>query len=260
MTHRRVIDAHLHLDEKISGRAHSAARALDEALAEASIAKGVVLHLATQRWPVEEVAEAIAATERLVGCINIHPFQEGAIDALNRGIKELGFIGLKLHPRLQKYSIDDQRTHALIREAGALSVPVIIDAFPDGDWIMQGFDPVAFARLCKACPTTRIVVAHLGGHHAIDCMMLAKRLPNMHFDFSYSLLYFRGSSVTTDLTYVMRSMRFKRIFYGSDYPDRAVKDTLAESLAILEQAGFGTDEIDRVLYGNAKDFFGCNDV
>jgi predicted TIM-barrel fold metal-dependent hydrolase len=160
---------------------------------------------------------------------------------------------------LQHFSLDDPRTANLVREAGALSAPVVIDAFPDGDWLMQGFDPLAFARLCNQCPETRIVVAHFGGHHVIDCMMLAKRISNMYFDLSYSLLYYRGSAVTANMTYAMRSLKHRRVFYGSDYPDRSVRETLSGSIAVLSEAGFGREELDRILYLNAEEFYGWQD-
>ena len=57
--HQRVIDGHIHLDEDIEGPAINAARTLERQLVEANIDGAVVLHLEQQRWPVEEVAEAI---------------------------------------------------------------------------------------------------------------------------------------------------------------------------------------------------------
>ena len=108
--------------------------------------------------------------------------------------------------------------------------------------------------VAKACPDTRIVVAHMGGHHVLDLMMLAKRIPNMYFDTSYTLLYYRGSAVIQNIVYAMRSMRFERIFYGSDYPDRSIKDTVDGSYNLLKEYGLSEDEITKILYTNAKEF------
>lgn len=257
---RRVIDSHLHLDDRIEGPADNAVSALDDALVQAGVARGVVLHLQVQRWPVEEVAEALSASERLVGMINVHPFEEDAENKLRRGIEELGFIGLKLHPRIQNFSLDDPRVHKLVRFAGELGVPAIIDAFPDGDWLMQGFDPLAFARVAKSCPDSRIIVAHFGGHRCIDMMMLAKRLPNISLDMSFSLLYYRGSSVVSDLMYCFKSMRFERVFFGSDYPDRPIGESLDSSLLEFKRAKLSDAEQEKLLFLNAKEFFGWNDV
>lgn len=255
-----VIDAHLHLDESIPGSAKNAAERLNCELAEHGVSRAIVLHLGFQRWPVEEVAEAVASQDRLVGFINVHPHDKDSQLQLRRGIEKLGFIGLKLHPRRQHHAVDDENTIRLVRFAGELHVPVIICGFPDGDWLMQGSTALSYARLAKACPDTRIVVAHMGGHHVLDMMMLAKRLPNVYFDTSYSLLYYRGSGMEKTLVYAMRSMRFQRVFYGSDYPDRAIGDTQSQSLEIMRHEGLDDTAVEKIMYRNAKEFFGWNDI
>ena len=258
MRHDTIIDAHLHLDERC-GSAIDAARELDSQLASAGIKRAIVLHLLAQPWPVTEVAKAIASSSRLVGFVNVHPYEPSAIDDLKRGV-ELGFIGVKLHPRLQRFSIEDSRTIDLILTAGQLGLPVLIDCFPDGDWLMDGFDPVNFARLAKQCPDTRIILAHFGGHHCIDFMMLGKRIPNVYFDCSYSLLYYRGSPIVQALTYCFKSMRFNRVFYGSDYPDRSIGDSLRGSLREFAHAGIEGHDLKKLLSQNIIDFFGWADI
>jgi predicted TIM-barrel fold metal-dependent hydrolase len=250
-----IIDAHLHLDDRIEGPAIVAASQLNDALAAAGIARGIVLHLEMQRWPVEEFAEAIAACDRLEGLINVHPDHPNAERDLRNGLEKLGFIGLKLHPRLQHFDVDSAPTKRLVAAAGEMGAPVLVDAFPDGDWLMQGFNPLSFADLAKSCPNTRIILGHFGGHHCIDVMMLAKRLPNVHVDLSFSWLYYRGSAVPMNLAYCCRSMRYERIFYGSDYPDRPIDISLRDSMALMAEQGIAGDALDRLMYKNAEEFF-----
>jgi predicted TIM-barrel fold metal-dependent hydrolase len=253
---RPIIDTHLHLSPQVSPSALVAATALESELAKSNVERAIVLHLLAQPWSAEEFAEAVSATKRLFGFINIDPSASDARQSLRDGVEKLGFIGLKLHPRLQKFDLDDPAVHRLVGYAGEMGVPVLIDAFPDGDWLMMGFDALAFARLARACPGTRIIIAHFGGHHCLDFMMLAKRLPNLWFDLSYSLLYYEGSAVTANLLYCCRSMKYQRIFYGSDYPDRDIATTIQRSLGIFEAHGVGGAELDRLMTGNALEFFG----
>jgi predicted TIM-barrel fold metal-dependent hydrolase len=187
--------------------------------------------------------------------VNINPNSQKAEKEFQNAIERLGFIGLKLHPRLQKFDVDSDATKRLVRLAGDLNVPVLIDAFPDGTNLMQNFNSVNYAKLALHCPKTRIIWAHMGGHYAIDFMMLAKRLPNIYMDMSYSLLYYRGSSVTQDMVYAMRSMRFERIFYGSDYPDRSLHDSLHSSIQELRNQGVNELEMKKLLESNARHFF-----
>ena len=242
-----IINAHLHLDESLGGSAEIAAEELSFQLEEAGISKAIVLHLETQPWSPTIFANAILKYQSLVGFINIHPYSDSAAEQLKYGINTLGFKGLKLHPRLQGFNIDDERTIKFVRFAGELGVPVLIDAFPDGTHLMQGFDPVKYANLARKCPQTRMIWAHMGGHYVLDFMMLAKRLPNVYMDTSYSLLYYRGSSIVKNMIYSMRSMKFERIFYGSDYPDRPVKESLDQSVEIFRTNGLCDEEINKIL-------------
>ncbi len=251
---QKIIDMHVHLSQEVEGPAANAANILNDDLEQCGVEKAIVLHLAFQRWQLEEVAEAINQHERLIGFVNIHPDEDDAKSTLTHAVRELQFRGLKLHPRLMEHDIDSQNTIELVKYAGELGLPTIICGFPDGDWMMQGSTVLKYANLAKACPDTRIVVAHMGGHHVLDLMMLAKRIPNMYFDTSYTLLYYRGSAVIQNIVYAMRSMRFERIFYGSDYPDRSIKDTVDGSYNLLKEYGLSEDEITKILYTNAKEF------
>lgn len=248
----KVIDAHLHLDSWKYPELEDAANALEAEINNAKLEKVIFLHLQIQPWTIENVSQRLNHNPKIVSFINVHPRHQDAENELLFGIQQLGFKGLKLHPRLQEYFPNEACVISLCRLAGELNVPVLLDAFPDGTALMQGFDPLKYAELAKACPNTKFIWAHMGGHKVIDFMMLAKRLPNVYMDCSYSLLYYRGSSVTDDLLYAMKSMRYDRIFYGSDYPDRSLKDSLEQSLVILEQYGVNGEALNKIMYENCE--------
>jgi predicted TIM-barrel fold metal-dependent hydrolase len=252
---KSIIDTHLHLSPKVSTSAAVAAKSLEDDLLACNVQRGIVLHLLAQPWSAEEFAEAISKSDRLSGFINIDPLGSEASRQLRDGVEKLGFIGLKLHPRLQNFDLDDPAVCRLVGFAGEIKTPVLIDAFPDGDWLMMGFDPLAFARLAKNCSKTQIIIGHFGGHHCIDFMMLAKRLPNIWFDFSYSLLYYKGSPVMHNLLYCCRSMNYRRIFYGSDYPDRSIKATVQQTLGIMDAHGVEGSNLNQLMAENAMEFF-----
>ncbi len=256
----KFIDAHLHLDPNIDGSLKTAAQVLNSQLELAGVSRCILLHLEQQPWTAEEVAEEIEKYERLKAFINIHPKEIDAKEKLKHGIEQLGYIGLKLHPRLQEFPVDDSTTISLIRFAGELNIPVLIDAFPDGTHLMQGFSPVKYAAVAKECPHTKIIWAHMGGHYVLDFMMLAKRLPNVYMDCSYALLYYQNSPTTDNMIYAMRSMQFNRLFYGSDYPDRRVDVSLKRSIEILKGHGVNDENLDKLMFSNAKEFFGWADL
>jgi predicted TIM-barrel fold metal-dependent hydrolase len=250
-----IIDAHLHLDEKIDGTAATAAKELNDQLVQSNIELGIVLHLEDQPWSISEVSEAILKYPRIKAFVNVHPNSADAKEVLRGGIEELGYIGLKLHPRLQKFKVNDINTIELVKYAGELNVPVLIDAFPDGTHLLQGFSSLMYAELAQKCPSTKIIIAHMGGHHVLDFMMLAKRIPNIYFDFSYSLLYYRSSSISQNIVYSIKSMKSERIFYGSDYPDRSIHESVTQSIEYLKTMNLPDEDLLKVMGLNAQNFF-----
>ena len=255
-----IIDSHVHFDDRIDGTAAGAAGELAKQAREAGIARVIALHLDTQPWSPEEVSEAITPYQEIKAFVNIHPERSDAERLLRNAIENLGFVGLKLHPRLQEFAVDSVQTVKLVNIAGEMGIPVLFDAFPDGTHLMQGFSSLRYAVLAQQCSQTKIIWAHMGGHHVIDFMMLAKRLPNVYMDISYSLLYYRGSSVPMNMVYAMRSMKFERVFYGSDYPDRPLGDSLNSSLEVLRSYGVSDSELQKLMFTNAASFFGWNNL
>jgi len=255
-----VIDTHLHLDDQNFESPFKAADFLAKELAVNHISRGIILQLDMQRWSAQSVANAIEKHDCLAGFINIDPYKFDALERLEQGVDTYGYIGLKLHPRLQRFSLDDTQVIELVGAAGELNIPVLIDAFPDGEWLLMGFKPELFGRLADRCPGTRIILAHFGGHHCIDMMMLAKRFRNVYLDLSFSLLYYQGSSVVGDILYSCKSMKYHKIFYGSDYPDRSVGETLLTAREIFERQNVNPTDIRRIFYQNAKEFFNWVDI
>lgn len=246
-----VIDAHLHLDDRPGGSAAEAARRLVAEMQACGVGHAVVLHLLWQPWSVLEVAEALAQQPMLTGFINVDPNAPTALADLQHGY-ELGFRGLKLHPRLQKYRPDDAACIALVRRAGELKMPALIDCFPDGDWLMAGLNVLQYATLAREAPQAKVIVAHAAGHHCLDLLMLAKRVPNLWFDVSYSLLYY-DSPVVDALFYCLKSIRYERVNFGTDYPDRPLKTSVEMSLALLDKHGVTGEARERLLWKNAHE-------
>lgn len=246
-----IVDAHLHLDDRSGGTAADAAQDLVMAMQSCGVSHAVVLHLLWQKWSVGEVAAALAEHRCLTGFVNVNPNSPSAMEDLKQGVA-LGFRGVKLHPRLQKYRPDDPACIALVQLAGELGLPVLLDCFPDGEWLMAELTVLHYARLAKQAPQTRIIVAHAAGHHCIDLLMLAKRIPNLWFDVSYSLLYY-DSPVVESLFYCLKSIRYERVLFGTDYPDRPLKTSVEMSLALLDRFSVTGDARDKLLWKNAQE-------
>ncbi len=256
---KSIIDFHVHPDPAGFPTAEACLAHLRAEMRTHGVEKSVLLQLNSQapgnpEWSRESIGKALKNHPEILGFVSVNPATEDGPAVLEKHIRNHGYKGLKLHPRLDRFGVRDSKTVELVRHAGRMGLPVLIDAFPDGISILDGFDPRDYGLLCQACPETRIVVAHFGGYRVLDFLLLAKRVPNMYLNFAYTLLYFRGSSVTSDLVYAIRSMKGERIFYGSDFPDRGFGETLALSLEELRKHRLPEGLIEKVMGLNAKAF------
>jgi predicted TIM-barrel fold metal-dependent hydrolase len=62
------------------------------------------------------------------------------------------------------------------------------------------------------------------------------------------------------MIYAMQSMKFERVFYGSDYPDRTIRETLESSIQEFKERNVSVEDIQKIFYQNAKEFFKWTDV
>ncbi len=129
-------------------------------------------------------------------------------------------------------------------------MPVLLDCFPDGDWLMAGLNVLQYATLARQSPNTTVIVAHAAGHHCLDLLMLAKRVKNLWFDISYSLLYY-GSPVIEAIFYAMESIRYERVLFGTDYPDRSLRTSVEKSLELMDKFGVCGEAREKLLWKNA---------
>src|SRR5690349_18066401 len=123
----RVIDTHLHLDDRAAnGDLQKAVEDLDRQVKQSGVARVVILHLLSQGWSAVETANALKKYPQLKAFVQVHPFEKNCLHDFDHAIDKLGFIGLKLHPRLQEFDISDPRVKKLCQHAGDKGVPVLV--------------------------------------------------------------------------------------------------------------------------------------
>ena len=92
-------------------------------------------------------------------------------------------------------------------------------------------------------------MAHFGGYKLWDALFVAKAHPNIFVDLSYTLLYFRGSSLEKDLGFAIKKLGSHRCIYGSDHPEMKIDKTLVASLEVLNSYKLSSKDMDNILGG-----------
>ena len=155
------------------------------------------------------IATVCAEYPPLTGFGTLHPELQNPLDEIER-IMGLGLRGIKLHPDMQRFNIDDD---AMMDIYAALEgrLPVI---FHTGDYRYSFSHPSRLARVLDTFPRLQAVAAHFGGWSVFDIAMDYLRNRRCYFDVSSSLP-FLGLRRSRELIRVYGAERF---LFGSDYP------------------------------------------
>lgn len=152
---------------------------------------------------------------------------------------DLGARGIKLHPRAQKFLLDDERLAPIFALAAERGVPILIHGG-------RGLPPIAaeLEHLVDSHPGTQLVIAHAG---IADLANLAHR-------FAGKKGVFFDTSVwsAVDLLGLLRLVPPEQVVYASDYPYGQQPGSLLLSLRAARVAGFDERQIRDLLAGNAN--------
>jgi predicted TIM-barrel fold metal-dependent hydrolase len=165
--------------------------------------------------------------------MNASPIEE-AIRCLDRGAR-----GIKLHPRAQRFLLNDERLAPVFELAAERRVPILIHGG-------RGLPPIAddLARLVDQYPAAQLIVAHAG---IADLAALAGRLAGRKGVFFDTAVW-----SPVDLLDFFHQVPPEQILYASDYPYGRQPQSLLIGLRTAITAGLGEHQLREMLAGNAN--------
>jgi uncharacterized protein len=164
--------------------------------------------------------------------MNESPIEE-AVRCLDRGAK-----GIKLHPRAQRFLLNDERLAPVFSLAAERRVPILIHGG-------RGLPPIAddLSRLVEEYPEAQLIVAHAG---IADLAALAGRLAGRKGVFFDTSVW-----SPVDLLDFFHRVPPEQILYASDYPYGRQPQALLNSVRTAITAGLDEAQIRDMLAGNA---------
>ena len=165
--------------------------------------------------------------------MNASPIEE-AIRCLDRGAR-----GIKLHPRAQRFLLNDERLAPVFELAAERRVPILIHGG-------RGLPPIAddLARLVDQYPAAQLIVAHAG---IADLAALAGRLAGRKGVFFDTAVW-----SPVDLLDFFHQVPPEQILYASDYPYGRQPQSLLIGLRTAITAGLDEHQLREMLAGNAN--------
>ena len=237
-----VFDAHVHLGNDIDGmageldellriqRAHGITRSFMFCLDEPDRHPGF-------RAPNDRtLAFAEQSEGELIPFVRLDltesPIEE-AVRCLDRGAR-----GIKLHPRAQKFMLDDERLAPVFELAAERRVPILIHGG-------RGLPPIAdgLARLMDAYEP-QLIIAHAG---IADLASLAH-----HFSGRQGVFFDTSVWSPLDLLDLYRLVAPEQVLYASDYPYGTQPASLLLSLRTARMAGLDDGQLLAMLGGSAR--------
>ncbi|MDY0360348.1 MAG: amidohydrolase family protein [Desulforegulaceae bacterium] len=155
--------------------------------------------------------------QRFTGIASVNPLSETAVEDLEYAVKKLGLKGLKLHPPLQNFFMNDKKVFPVYQKAVDLDIPVIfhVGTTPFGSLCrLSQANPLLVDDVAVEFPDLRIMLTHLGTLWHNESFMVVEKNPNVYID-TAAYLYEIKELLNSNL---IERIGSDKIIFGTDYP------------------------------------------
>ena len=255
-----IIDAHCHIyPAKIAaaasahtGEFYSIPMAFDgtvESLLEegdgAGIDRYLVQSVAVTAKQVRSINRYIAGEVeksggKFIGFGTLHPESEDLEGDLEELIS-LGLRGVKLHPDMQNFKIDDYR-YLKMYELCEGRLPMLIHM---GDARSDFSHPKRLRAVMEIYDGLTVIAAHFGGYTMWEeASHILAGMPNLYTDCSSSFFALDDRTAVE----IIRRYGADRVLFGTDYPMWRAEDEIGHLLSL----GLTEDECSAIFAGNVR--------
>lgn len=172
-------------------------------------------------------------------------------------IKKKGYVGIKLHPRIGKFTLDNPGLPYVIDKANELGLVVMFCTYFYSNMVSMQANNVERLgdMLLKADSKSKVILLHGGVVRLLDMMELVRSFPNTLLDLSLTLCKYAGSSLDMDIQFLFQSFD-RRVCIGSDHPEIKLKQ-------LRERFNFFANKTTRekaenIAYKNIVNYTGIN--
>ncbi len=226
-------------------RTHTARNLIDE-MDRMNVVNSVILAIDFPLGPFSRSSElhleAARKYPRLIPFISVHPYAPG-MEKRARLLKEMGGVGMKLHPAMGLFRANNKRAVKVAELCGKLNLPVLChtggsDIAPQ--WQQDLPHVKYFWGPVEAMPETTFIFGHAGIHYYREAIELAREFDNVHLELS--------GQPPSRIREMLEAGIEDKLLFGSDFPYYVLALPLAKVLLATK----GAPEARRkLLYGNA---------
>ncbi len=100
-----------------------------------------------------------------------------------------------------------------------------------------------------------LIIAHGGMVRVLDVFALMQEYQNLYIDISFTIPFWWESHVIQDLYFVMKHMNYERIFWGSDYPNHSLNESLSKFDLFCKKFEISAPDKAKILSENFNTFY-----
>ncbi|MBA2879724.1 hypothetical protein HNR65_000031 [Desulfosalsimonas propionicica] len=194
---------------------------------------------------------------RVTGLASVFPGEPDAPKILEKAF-DAGLAGVKLHAHVQCFDLNSPEMDEICRVCSRAKKPLLIHAGREPKSPAYACDPYEICavekidRMLDTHPDLRLCVPHLGADEFSAYARLIESSDRLWLDTAMAVTDY----LPIDNPVRLSEMRADRVLYGSDFPN--IPYAWDRELKELAAAGFSRDFLARLMWKNARDFYGIS--
>jgi predicted TIM-barrel fold metal-dependent hydrolase len=212
----------------------------------------------------EAVSQAVSRHGKaIIGFGSVLPFagttsipREDPIETMRHAIQDLHLRGLKLHPIIQGFALNDPGLVPVVSAAGDLGVPILFHTGPANGQ----FGRIENARieflddLATMCPRTVLIAGHADPLGAAP--YLARKHPHVYLETSISWHRY-GSLIPGLVKQTVEMCGPEKVLFGTDF-SLGRDERVGQIFDVLDGSGLSSEALDLIYAGNAVRLLGLS--
>lgn len=192
-----------------------------------------------------------------IAFLSINGKANGEIDGELLRIKQLGYVGVKLHPRIGGFMLNDPRLPYVIDKANEYGLVVMLCTYFYCNTQSLACNNVyqLGEMLLNIDASSKLILLHGGVVRLLDIMEIVRAFPNTLLDLSLTMCKYTGSSLDMDIDFLFRQFD-RRVCVGTDHPEISHKQ-LRERFDCFA-VGTTVEKAENIAYKNLVSFTGLH--
>ncbi len=235
---------------KIKAYTSGTIESLLDSMDNAEIDRSVICSIATHPSQFESILEwsSSVSSRRIIPLPSIHPAEKQYVDRVDQ-VVERGFIGIKMHPYYQDFSLDDKRLFPLYEALSDNGLMLVVHcgydiAFPR----TRVADPDKILSVSSTFPELKLIATHFGGWKIWDEVETKLIGREIYLEISFALSFLPKEQVKR----MLRAHSAHHILFGSDSP----WDDQAECVRRVKELQLSSRLEEALFYKNAQQLIG----